>query len=156
MNILMWNCRGADNQDFIHAFKDMIAYHKPTIVILTETKLAGSRALSTVETLGFPNHAHTDAKGNSGGIFVLWTNDILGEILISTRQEIHMRCKVSLSSLPFILSAIYSLPYKDYRKVLWDNIVNFGTRHNLPWVVTGDFNLILNVDEKHGGRPPFS
>lgn len=38
------------------------------------------------------NHPTTP---NTGGIFVLWTSDIIGEIINQTRQEIHMKFKVS-------------------------------------------------------------
>lgn len=58
----MWNGRGAANQDFRQAFKDMVEFHKPSIVILTETKLAGDRASEVIESMGFNHHAITNSK----------------------------------------------------------------------------------------------
>lgn len=83
MIVIMWNCRGAASQGFMQAFKDMVDFHKPTLVILIETKLSGARATKVISRLGFQNHTHTD--GNSRGIFILSNNDIIGETLMLTR-----------------------------------------------------------------------
>ncbi|XP_020266911.1 uncharacterized protein LOC109842442 [Asparagus officinalis] len=39
----------------------------------------------------------------------------------------------------------------DDRKILWQELLNFN--QNSPWLVGGDFNAILNNEEKLGGAP---
>ncbi|XP_026450801.1 uncharacterized protein LOC113350913 [Papaver somniferum] len=39
------------------------------------------------------------------------------------------------------------------RRELWQELELMST-YNLPWLVIGDFNMILSVDEKKGGRSP--
>lgn len=81
----MLDFRGASSVDFQAAFKDMIECHKPSSVLLIETKMNGAKAVEIIGTLGFPNYTYTDSEGNSGGVFVLCTNDIIGDILIHTK-----------------------------------------------------------------------
>lgn len=46
------------------------------MVILTKTKVRKERLPSFLPSLGFPNHDIVEAKGQSGGILVLWTAEL--------------------------------------------------------------------------------
>lgn len=76
MIMIMWNCRGAANSDFLVEFKDLVAFHKPQLVILYETKVARPRADTIFSKLGFPNFLKYDSEGLSGGLAILWHNSI--------------------------------------------------------------------------------
>lgn len=153
MNILAWNIRGAANADFRRAFNDLQRKFSPDIVILTETRLSGTRAQNILSTLGFENYIKVDAMGFSGGIWVLWHPHIVTiEPMASSFQEIH--CRVKVNNLFFILSAIYARPKYDIRKNLWTSLSTAFTNLSLPWLLMGDFNDIASTKEKFGGRPP--
>lgn len=49
-SVELWHCRGAASQGFMQAFKDMVDFHKPTLVVLTETKLSGVRATEVISS----------------------------------------------------------------------------------------------------------
>lgn len=36
--------------------------------------------------------------------------------------------------------------------MLWDKLKTLSVRHNLPWVVMGDFNDVTKEEEKFGGN----
>ena len=36
--------------------------------------------------------------------------------------------------------------------MLWNNLATIANSHNLPWIITGDFNELLSSDDKLGGR----
>lgn len=72
MILLIWNCRGAASTDFFITFKDLVAFHKPQLVILSETKLAGSKVDSILSKLGFSHFIKSDVEGLSGGLAILW------------------------------------------------------------------------------------
>ena len=38
---------------------------------------------------------------------------------------------------------------------LWDSLYSLADHMDLPWLVGGDFNVIMNEDEKIGGLPVF-
>ena len=72
MNMLIWNCWGALNPSFHSIICDLVQSHRPTIMILTETKVSGSRANDIFDKLPFDEAFHVNKFGFSGGIWVLW------------------------------------------------------------------------------------
>lgn len=62
--------------NFYLAFKELVHHHKSFMVILTKTKVRKERLPSFLPSLGFPNHDIVEAKGQSGGILVLWTAEL--------------------------------------------------------------------------------
>ena len=44
MNVLLWNCRGALNSDFKRRIFEMAINHRPSILLVIETRLGGDRA----------------------------------------------------------------------------------------------------------------
>ncbi|KAH7847203.1 hypothetical protein Vadar_023207 [Vaccinium darrowii] len=76
MKILMWNCRGAASPHFRRHFNDLVRDHHPTFVIIAETRIAGSRAKDLSESLGFNHSFVVDSVGFSGGLWLLWNDDV--------------------------------------------------------------------------------
>lgn len=63
-------------------------------------------------------------------------------ILVLVRQD---------SRRVWILSAVYASPNPLLREDLWNYIIRLGRCINLPWVLVGDFNHVLLVNEKSDG-----
>ncbi|KAH7835169.1 hypothetical protein Vadar_023516 [Vaccinium darrowii] len=146
--------KGAASPHFRRHFNDLVRDHHPTFVIIAETRIAGSRAKDLSEGLGFSHSFVVDSVGFSGGLWLLWNDDVFRcDALAITRQEIHASVQVHSNSTPFILSAIYACPDLDIRKELWENLCVLADNHNEPWLMMGDFNVILFSNEKFGGRP---
>ena len=38
-------------------------------------------------------------------------------------------------------------------KILWNNLTQVASRHNLPWLLVVDFNEVLTSKDKFGGLP---
>ena len=53
LNILTWNCRGVLNPCFRKALQDIMRINNPEILILTETRLGGSRAADLAKSFPF-------------------------------------------------------------------------------------------------------
>ena len=56
------------------------------------------------------------------------------------------------SGVSWLLTAVYASPNFADRRLLWDNLASVASLHDLPWVIAGDFNKVLGVEEKFGGR----
>lgn len=56
-------------------------------------------------------------------------------------------------SKSFLLSSIYASPKFESRKLLWNDLHDFASTVNLPWIVIGDFNEVVCQSEEFGGRP---
>uniref|UniRef100_A0A2N9H5A8 CCHC-type domain-containing protein n=1 Tax=Fagus sylvatica TaxID=28930 RepID=A0A2N9H5A8_FAGSY len=155
LNILTWNCRGFLNLCFRKALQDILRINSPDILILTETRLGGSRATDLARSFPFDGFLTTNTIGFAGGVWIMWKTDAVEvEHLCSTEQEIHVSVQVRGSNSLWLLSAIYASPRRSERRILWENLKVIADLHNLPWVMLGDFNNILSCDEKWGGNRP--
>lgn len=72
--------------------------------------------------------------------------------MANTEQEIHVSVKMRYSDFSWLLSAIYTSPRIEERAILWNDLASIAKSHNLPQVITGDFNKPLTTDDKFGGR----
>ncbi|RAL49249.1 hypothetical protein DM860_018122 [Cuscuta australis] len=52
-----------------------------------------------------------------------------------------------------IISFIYGFNDIASRRQLWDNIREFATSNDGPWCIVGDFNAVLNIEDRKGGNP---
>lgn len=67
-------------------------------------------------------------------------------------QYVHMRVRSYSRGQLFLCSAVYSSPHKSRGDDLWAELGALSSRIDEPWFFTGDFNVILNVDERQGGQ----
>ncbi|XP_020254007.1 uncharacterized protein LOC109831080 [Asparagus officinalis] len=67
----------------------------------------------------------------------------------------YVTCSVSTKDgrLACLMTVVYALNQRDGRKVLWQELQGFKLSVDCPWLVGGDFNAIINGDEKLGGAP---
>ncbi|KAK6119511.1 hypothetical protein DH2020_046746 [Rehmannia glutinosa] len=49
-------------------------------------------------------------------------------------------------------TVILEEPTSLHKKPLWDNLISFGENCSLPWIAIGDFNNVLNANEKCNGK----
>ena len=61
--------------------------------------------------------------------------------------------QVRNSNNTWLFFTIYGNPKINERKLLWNNLVQISSLHNLPWCILGDFNDIIFNYEKFRGRP---
>lgn len=153
MNILIWNCRGAMKPQFRKTAMDLVGWHRPLIMVITETRMSGARADEIIGTLPFDGAVVADMIRFAGGIWLLLRSDLVQvDVLASTEQEIHALIRVRSLNFIWILSEIYASSRFAERCLLWDNLNMLASLHNLPWSLMGDFNEVLFEDEKLGGN----
>ncbi|XP_059277925.1 uncharacterized protein LOC132032170 [Lycium ferocissimum] len=51
------------------------------------------------------------------------------------------------------MTVIYASTNRDTRIALWEDLYDISTHINLPWLVGGDFKVIIEAAEKCGGLP---
>ena len=92
------------------------------------------------------------AQGFQGGIWVIWNDEELGVDMITMHEqyvtmEIHYKHYMS-----WLLPIIYANPHTPRRETLWNELELFASNCNKPWLLAGDFNETVNLDEgNHGG-----
>ncbi|KAH1081879.1 hypothetical protein J1N35_021640 [Gossypium stocksii] len=65
-------------------------------------------------------------------------------------QFIHIRIWDKRCRRPFPYTAIYTSPQRGTRAQLWEYLDKLALGINEPWLLSGDFNVIMNSDERQG------
>ncbi|KAJ4828944.1 hypothetical protein Tsubulata_007388 [Turnera subulata] len=139
--------RGAGKKQFRNRVKDLVREYKPTILVVVEPRISGTKADRIIRRLGFSNSHRVEARGYAGGLWMLWNASIVDvSIIHSHTQFIHS--KVVYQGSPFVFTAIYGSPQEKWRRFLWQNIEALAVNISEPWILSGDFNAILSGEER--------
>ncbi|XP_038984385.1 uncharacterized protein LOC120111406 [Phoenix dactylifera] len=155
MKVILWNCRGAGKPSFAPAFRRIVQQHSPDVCVLFETRLSGrslQKARRAVPRMwGF---YAVESQGLSGGIIVTWLQG-------SCRLDVFHVCTQEVvvvisegSGVSWVLAAVYASTDFRERRILWEEasqLINQG----LPMLVAGDFNCIVDPQEKREGGPSY-
>ncbi|KAF7842595.1 reverse transcriptase [Senna tora] len=99
LHMFAWNASSA----FKRVFKDMMQCYKPNLVLVTETRVVGDKAIEIINGLGFNNHFKVNPMGYAGGMWLLWNEDQVKIIVLDhTFQEIHARAEANNSNPIFV------------------------------------------------------
>lgn len=96
-----------------------------------------------------------DAVGQSGGLRLLWRSGI-GNVTVveSSDQFIHARLVNETEVLNLVV--VYAAPTVSRRSGLWDKLREVVHDMDGPFVIGGDFNTIVRLDERTGGNGSLS
>ncbi|GKA28479.1 sodium/hydrogen exchanger 6, partial [Tanacetum coccineum] len=95
---------------------------------------------------------------SKGSRIILGWNDDLVDVMImaQTNQVMHVQVNTRADHKTFFCSFVYADDYDIDRRMLWTNLVGHAVlMRNRPWVLLGDFNPMLNLeDHSAGGYEP--
>ncbi|KAK4706689.1 hypothetical protein R3W88_033755 [Solanum pinnatisectum] len=89
------------------------------------------------------------ATNCNGKIWYFWKDEWMGSILLDTIQQVTIQFKHN--NKKFIISVVYARCNALERLELWEKLESIAERVQCPWIIRGDFNVILNKEEKLGG-----
>lgn len=148
---------------FHSVLKSFMQEYKPSIVVLVEPKIYGPSAEKAIKRIGLARSHRVEAHGFSGGIWLLWKEEINLVVLSSNFQFIHARVTVHNTPKSFDFVAVYASPNPQIRQSLWCELSPLITSNPFPMILAGDFNATLFSDERRGasvhrftGCPRFS
>ncbi|KAK8570970.1 hypothetical protein V6N13_094067 [Hibiscus sabdariffa] len=73
------------------------------------------------------------------------------EIEVITTQFIHYHIFSSCISMPVFVTIVYESPNIFYQNFPWKKLEAINPGENAPWILKGDFNSLLDEDERIGG-----
>jgi hypothetical protein len=152
MIILSWNCRGLGNPQTVRDLRRMVKVKRPTVVFLMETKMRQAKMEKIRCSLGFNNLFTVDCVGKSGGLALLWNEDMGLEIQNYSCRHIHAIVKNPAGGQAWKFTAFYGHPNASKRGEAWNLLKHLKNFQPQPWMCAGDFNEILTASEKVGGR----
>ncbi|KAK4707383.1 hypothetical protein R3W88_033072 [Solanum pinnatisectum] len=145
---ICWNARSINTQSSLERLQTLKKMHQLSMIAILEPFVDISH-LNNVRIHLQMDHAVSNPNGK---IWLLWSNDITGNIHENGEQ--HFTCEFKHSDLneSFMVSFIYAKCKEHMRRPLWDKLLHFANR-DIPWCTIGDFNVITNTEEKTGGIP---
>lgn len=92
------------------------------------------------------------ANFNQNGKIWFFVNDEVNmEIMQDSEQKITIRLSIQGKNL--CVTMVYAKCNATTRLRLWDDIYAISNNMTDPWIIGGDFNVIINEEEKIGGLP---
>ncbi|KAL4369613.1 hypothetical protein GQ457_05G012620 [Hibiscus cannabinus] len=141
---------GALDPVVARSFKLMCRSKVPDVVAIFEPRISGGAADRFIRKSGFTFSFRVEARGFSGGIWILWKDSVHIDILAVSNQCVHGHC-VPLNGEPgFRITFIYASPEVGRRRSLWPQLQALELEHGIPWILGGDLNVIGNSVERRG------
>lgn len=145
MSFIIWNCQGAGSKEFVRAARMFIKSHNPSIMGLLETKISGETANTVCKKLNFSNWTRIEAIGYSGGIWILWKDEIY--VMVSYIHPQFAVLDVCYKGKRWNLVVVYASPDYQLRNKLWFDLNKERLGLWDEWIAVGDFNAVTNADE---------
>ncbi|GKV19445.1 hypothetical protein SLEP1_g29706 [Rubroshorea leprosula] len=144
--------RGLGNPRAVRNLIELVRWKKPIVVFLSETRLDKRRMEGVRRQLGFKNCFTIDRVGTGGGLAMLWQDGVILSLLSYSQNHIDMEV-LGWREQRWRFTGFYGHPERSNRRRSWALLRELATKSSLPWVIGGDFNDILDQEEKRGGKP---
>ncbi|KAJ9184744.1 hypothetical protein P3X46_004440, partial [Hevea brasiliensis] len=139
MIYLSWNCGSLVNPRAVRAQKELILSKKPNIIFLCETLVHSNKIEEIKVHFGY-DYCFSEDNLGGGGLAVLWNNSSL--ITITSFSANYTNISISgMNSINWGLTES------------WNLLSHLEGSSSLPWVCIGDFNNLLNLEDKRAGNP---
>ncbi|XP_026440567.1 uncharacterized protein LOC113339529 [Papaver somniferum] len=94
---------------------------------------------------------YQQSVGSSGGMIILWNKDQfeVADSLVGD-YSLSIACTNIQYGFRWILTNVYGPNKPHERSSLWEELDNVCNFWDLPWCLGGDFNTVLNCNEKKG------
>ncbi|WZY80122.1 hypothetical protein YC2023_026506 [Brassica napus] len=146
---MSWNCQGLGNVLTIRRVKELHRTLSPDIMFLMETKNSDEFIKSKLDSIQYPNYFSIPPVGLSGGLTLLWKQGVEIKIIESCAHFID--AEVVFKGTSSFVTFVYGEPVAGNRADFWNTLTRVGANREEAWLLTGDFNDILDNSEKEGG-----
>jgi hypothetical protein len=128
---------------------------KTQVCFISKTRNSSIRRTSLINHFNASDAFVVPAVGQSGGLWLIWNDQVDVNIVDHSSNYIFALCKNNLSSQQFALVCIYGDPHHRTTDAIWTQVQNFVvTNSNLPTLCMGDMNDIMHPNEKSGPFRP--
>jgi len=159
MNILTWDIKVLNGRSNQRILWNYIKMEDPNILLIQETKCA-RKTIEDILKRHWCNYEsyQTDSKGASRGLAILWnlTTFILDQGF-STSNTITTHYRAIGSEKEGMITNAYGLQNIQDKDPFLQILAYLGSlAEGKRWIIGGDFNMILTLEEKRGGKNAWS
>lgn len=146
---MFWYIRGVRSKKAIHRLKHLININKITFAAIIEPFVDMNKIEGYRKFLGFQY-----CKANiNGKIWCFWSYFDQFEIIANEEQQLSINFKETAEEKGIVITTVYAKCTSVERRDHWSNFEYLNDIIDGPWCVGGVFNVIMDSDEKFGGRP---
>ncbi|XP_020243214.1 uncharacterized protein LOC109821441 [Asparagus officinalis] len=126
----------------------------PSVIALLETKIKESKLSNSAKRIANDWKWLSNVRNSfKARILILWDHRILDtqDVNISD-QQITCAIKSLDGRLDCVISSVYGFNQTEGRKELWADLIQIQEIiGNVPWLICGDFNVMIDKDDKLSG-----
>lgn len=152
MSLIGFNCRGLGNTAAVNSLRNLIRREAPSLIFLSETKLSCGEMMKVKAKVSGYNGLAVDSCGRSGGVALLWREDIVVELRSMSIHHVDVWVRDGLGGKEWRFTGFYGWPEVQKRHLSWKLLEELAGQVDGPWICMGDFNEIMYSCEKKGGR----
>ena len=89
----------------------------------------------------------------NGKIWVFKNQEYDIAVIRDTKQQITLNMKHQTMPYNFYISIVYAKRIIEQQFALWNDIYELAEEISRPWLVRGDYNVMMNFEEKIRGSP---
>ncbi|GMI95249.1 hypothetical protein HRI_003194200 [Hibiscus trionum] len=150
MKILVWNCQGLGNPGTVQYLKQIVASKCLSVVFLCDTRLDKRKAEDVRRRVNMAGNLVVERNDEGLGLMLLWSEDT--QVSLLSFSKAHIDVEISKNDVCFRFTGMYGTCHRSNKREDWDLLDMLKTKSDLPWLVGGDLNDILDLSEKEGGR----
>lgn len=125
----------------------------PSIIFLMEIKQSQTQMETIRHQIGFTFYFTVNSIGKSGGLALLWNEEVPIEIVKFSNYYIHSKIIEKATGVEWCLTRFYGIPKTSKRSDYWALLDRINQSVVEFWCLRGDFNEKTTQDKKKGGRP---
>ncbi|KAL0311244.1 UNVERIFIED_CONTAM: hypothetical protein Sangu_2419100 [Sesamum angustifolium] len=148
----IWNVRGLNRRDHQVAVRDLVCEFRLRFIALLETRVLQSNVTRIQSGVLSRWRWFVDYAGPGNRIWIAWNDELIDvDILNVGTQFVHCRVLVHELHESIFITVVYGANDVSTRRELWQELIDLaGTIGNVPWLVGGDFNAVLDMSEVSG------
>lgn len=151
-----WNVKGMNDPLGEKECKDFLCSNKVSLVAFLETKIKRQNSDVVANRIAaswkwFYNYDHA----HNGRIWIAWDDRKWDVTVISyAAQYVHLLVRSITDQSSFLYTYIYAYNNAGQREELWDALETMGASITSPWILLGDWNTVLNQEERINDAGP--
>ncbi|XP_074314350.1 uncharacterized protein LOC141649563 [Silene latifolia] len=151
MILTIWNIRGLNDPLKQQEAHQLLLDNKVDCGALIETHVKHT-ALMDISSRFLPYQlVHNNDKHYNGRIWIFRNPVVVAlTVLHKSAQHIHYSLLHIASQQQMEVTFVYAFNARLDRRGLWSHLQSISSQVSVPWLCFGDFNVVLNIDERLG------
>ncbi|KAL0455359.1 UNVERIFIED_CONTAM: hypothetical protein Slati_0875100 [Sesamum latifolium] len=148
MNVATWNVRGLNRRDHQVAVADLVGEFRLHFIGLLETRVSPLN-YARIQNIVLPRWSwFNDTAGPGNRIWIAWDSAYIDvDVLNVGEQFVHCRVFIGQLHEHILVTVAYGANDIITRRELWHALDSLSDQIDVPWLVCGDFNAVLDDSE---------